>query len=406
MKSAWLAGLVCLLGFLNACGGGGGSNNQSSSPSASSTATPANNVQPISVNPGPEGNFANGLFTSVILCVPGTSQCQTVNDILVDTGSIGLRVLGSAVSIPLPGQVDANGNSVAECAPFVASLTWGPVVNATVQMTGETASNLPVQLIGPSNFQGPPVACTNSGLPPTDTLSKLGANGILGIGLFVQDCGTACTINGSPNPNFYYSCSSSSGCVATTQSLQNQVQNPVPSFSKDNNGELIRLPAVGAQGASTASGSLIFGIGTQSNNGLGSAQIYTTNDIGNFTTVFDGVSYPSSFIDSGSNGLFFLDSGATGLPRCTGGATAFYCPSQTVNFNAQNVGQNGTSGTVAFSIANAQQLFSTDNAAFNDLGGPNPGAFDWGMPFFFGRTVFVAISGAQTPGGPGPYWAY
>src|ERR1700689_452526 len=141
MRSWGLAGLLCLSGLLGACGGG--SSGGSSSPTPSSTAAAANNVQPISVNPGPERNFANGLFTSVIVCVPGTSECQTVNDVLVDTGSVGLRILGSAVTIPLPGQVDANGNSIAECAPFVASLTWGPVVNATVQMTGETASNLP-----------------------------------------------------------------------------------------------------------------------------------------------------------------------------------------------------------------------------------------------------------------------
>ena len=157
---------------------------------------------------------------------------------------------------------------------------------------------------------------------------------------------------------------------------------------------LIQLPALGAQGAATASGSLIFGIGTQSNNGLGSAQVYTTDDLGKFTTVYTGNSYSSSFIDSGSNGLFFLSSSAADIAQCSGDNAGYYCPSKTLNLTAQNVGQNGTSGTVAFSIANAEQLFSTDNAAFNDLGGPNPGAFDWGMPFFFGRKVFVAIDGA------------
>jgi hypothetical protein len=40
------------------------------------------------------------------------------------------------------------------------------------------------------------------------------------------------------------------------------------------------------------------------------------------------------------------------------------------------------------------------------LGGTFSGGFDWGLPFFFGRNVFVAIQGQSTPGGTAPYWAY
>jgi hypothetical protein len=394
MKSWWLIGVCFVGGLLGSCGGGGGS-----------SLPVVNNVRPVSVNLGPEGNFANGLFTSVTVCVPGTSNCQTIDNVLVDTGSSGLRILASAVALPLPGQTGPGGNSIAECALFADSFTWGPVANATVAMAGESANNLPMQVIGVSDFPGPPAGCTQTGLPPADTINSLGANGILGIGLFVQDCGSACASSGPSNPNLYYSCSSA-GCVATTQSLANQVQNPVPSFPVNNNGVLIQLPALGAQGAPTASGSLIFGIGTRANNGLGGAQVYTTNDLGNFTTVYAGTSYPSSFIDSGSNALFFLSSSVTGIAQCTAPEVSFYCPPTTLSLSAQNLGQNGTSGTVPFSIANAEQLFSTGNAAFNNLGGSFPGVFDWGMPFFFGRTVFVAIDGQQTPGGPGPYWAY
>jgi hypothetical protein len=44
----------------------------------------------------------------------------------------------------------------------------------------------------------------------------------------------------------------------------------------------------------------------------------------------------------------------------------------------------------------------------NGLAGPNSIAktFDWGLPFFFGRKVYTAIDGQNTPGGVGPYWAY
>src|SRR6185437_10849196 len=49
------------------------------------------------------GNYSNGgtlnqPCTSVTICLPGsTTQCQTIPDILVDTGSYGLRVFASAL---------------------------------------------------------------------------------------------------------------------------------------------------------------------------------------------------------------------------------------------------------------------------------------------------------------------
>jgi hypothetical protein len=397
MRSFPAIGLILITAGLAACGG-------SSSSSTSASPTGVSNVQPISVNSGPEQNYVNGVFTSVTICVPGTSSCQTINDILVDTGSIGLRILASAVSLALPEQTDASGNPIGECALFVDSFTWGPVAAADVALAAEKGSDVPVQIIGASEFPPPPAGCTSSGLPSNDTLSSIGANGFLGIGVFPQDCGTACASLGASNPGFYYSCPST-GCLVTAEGLDGQVQNPVVSFPKDNNGVVIELPKIGAEGAATVSGSLIFGIGTQSNNGLGNNQVYTTDDVGNFTTTYADHSY-SSFIDSGSNGIFFSTSAVTGISNCPSEDPGFYCPPTTLDLSAQNEGQNGVSGSVAFSIANAAQLFSNGNSAFNNIGGPDPDTFDWGLPFFFGRNVFVAIDGEDTPAGPGPYWAY
>ena len=63
------------------------------------------------------------------------------------------------------------------------------------------------------------------------------------------------------------------------------------------------------------SGSLVFGIGTESNNQLASSATVFTLACDAFTTVFDGQTFgvtntttcagPYSFIDSGSNALFF-----------------------------------------------------------------------------------------------------
>jgi len=179
-------------------------------------------------------------------------------------------------------------------------------------------------------------------------------------------------------------------------------------FAADNNGVLIQLPAVPDGGSATVNGSLIFGIGTQSNNGLGSSMVYPTNDVGNFTTTFAGTSYPASFIDSGSNGLFFLDSKTTGIPTCAKPIDTWYCPTTSPdNLTAVNQGSNGKSGPPTnFSIEDASNLFNTNNSAFSTLGGPNPGSFDWGLSFFFGKNVFTAIENMNTPGGTGPYWAY
>jgi len=170
---------------------------------------------------------------------------------------------------------------------------------------------------------------------------------------------------------------------------------------------LIELPA--ASGPETSlSGSLIFGIGTQSNNALGAAKVYPVDEYGNFVTTFNSQTYNQSFIDSGSNGLFFLGTGTTGLPACAD-ADYFYCPSTTQTFSATNSGPTGTpSAAVSFSVANADNLFNDNPNAtvLGQLAGPNSLGFDWGLPFFYGRNIFTAIEGSSTPGGTGPYWAY
>jgi hypothetical protein len=393
-------GVFCVLGFVLACGGGG----KGSSGTLTSTSIPTSgaNVQTLTVNAGPAGNYANGAFTSVTVCVPSTSTCQPIPGILVDTGSVGLRILSSALTITLPKQTASSGDAVAECLPFVSTYTWGPVESADIQISGESASSVPIQVLSDSAYPVPS-QCSDFGLQSADTLQALGANGLLGVGMYPQDCGSDCVTSSSPG--LYYQCTSSA-CEPVTESLTAQVQNPVALFAADNNGVVIELPMVNGS-ESTLSGSLIFGIGTESNNALGTTGIYTLNSDGGITTEFQGQSYPNSFLDSGSNGLYFLDSGATGIPECSDD-TLFYCPSSTQNLTATNAGGNSTSAAISFSVANADNLFSNDpnDTVYSQLAGPNSGSFDWGLPFFYGRAVFTAIAGQATPQGTGPYWAY
>jgi hypothetical protein len=121
----------------------------------------------------------NALLTSVTLCVPGTTTCQTIPNILVDTGSSGVRILASQLSLALP-PVTSESDLLGECFEFVNAAVWGPVVTADVGLAEEKALAVPIQLIASPSFAAPPVACTSSGLPLRDTPQTLHANGILG----------------------------------------------------------------------------------------------------------------------------------------------------------------------------------------------------------------------------------
>ena len=395
-----MAALAVMLGCLGGCGGGGGSGGNSPPPS-----TPQN-VQPIAVDGGP-ASIPDIPFITITICAPGSSSnCQTIDHIAVDTGSTGLRILSSVLSasLSLPQQQDASGNPIVECVQFADGFSWGPVKMVDLRIAGEQASSLPVQIIGDPAFTSIPPTCSNSG-PPENTVTAFGANGLIGIGLFMQDCGSACAqfaVSGA-----YYTCPTS-GCRPTQAALTQQLQNPVGMFSTDNNGVLIQLPTLPATGAATAAGSLIFGIGTQSNNGLGSATILGVNaNTGNIATVFSNVSYTNSYIDSGSSAIFF---GFGLYPICTGAGAGFYCPSTMQNLSATLQGANRGTSTVSFSVGNADQLFGTNPSfmAFSNIALPNPdpAGFAWGLPFFFGRNVFTALEGKNTPGGLGPYVAF
>jgi hypothetical protein len=396
--------------FAVACGGGSSGN--SSSAGGNTVVTSASNVQPIAVNAGPAYDgvnpntaYANGAFTSVTVCVPGSSTCQTIDGVLVDTGSIGLRLLASAVTVPLP-QSTMNGSPMSECNQFVDGYTYGSVRLADMKIAGEQASSMPIQLVGDPSFSSVPISCTNTGLVAENDLQSLGANGVLGVGPFLQDCGTGCAVSLTSTPDFYYVCPSS-GCQQTLVSLAQELPNPVSLFAQDNNGVVIELPSVPSAGVASVSGSLVFGIGTQSNNGLSGATVLLTDANASFTTIYSNVGYSGSFIDSGSNALYFLDAGTTGIAVCSSNS-GFYCPTATRDLSATDQGADGTTKGINFTLANAETLFNANPnfTAFSNLAGPNPGAFDWGLPFFFGRNVFTAIEQQSTPGGMGPYFAY
>ena len=408
---------VMLLGLLTACGGGGGGGSSSSSAPASTSTSPsiaaavalASNEIMVTVDKGPAGNNVNRLYTDVTICQAGsTTLCQTIDHVLVDTGSTGLRLLSGVVSpaLNLTKVAAASGLPLLACARFVDNtFAWGPAVTADITLGGKTAAGMSVQMIADPAFTGLARTCSSS--TALDTVASLGAKGIIGLGMFKEDCGASCanvTANG-----VYFTCATAActTTVATRAATDKQLKNPIPLFASDNNGFLIDLPAVGSAGETSISGSLIFGIGTQPNNQVSSSRVLTTGTTGYFSTLLAGQSLSTSFIDTGSNGLYFDSSK---MPTCNVGAhTGFYCPASLMTFSATQVGSNAMTNPVVFSVNNAATLFADAvKTVLPNLAGPigNERSFDWGLPFFYGRRVFTGIEGQSSVVGTGPLYAF
>jgi hypothetical protein len=127
----------------------------------------------------------------------------------------------------------------------------------------------------------------------------------------------------------------------------------------------------------------------------------------------------TSFIDSGSSALFFPSPLNGSLPDCSRSHgiswSGDFCPSSVQTFTAVNSGStSATSGSVTFAVGNDYNLINSGNMVFNDYAAnstsdsSSTGFFDWGLPFFFGRNIYVGIEsvaiGSLTA--TGPLWAY
>jgi len=383
------------------------------------------NTTEVVIDAGPGSGFslpvANLAYVTVTVCEPGSrTHCATIDHVLLDTGSIGLRVLKSTVAgLSLPAV--AAGTGVAhECYPFMVGAVWGPLASADVTIGGRLAPSLPMQLIDDDAVPSPvpPADCrTAAGGDLMQSVASLQARGVLGIGLLRHDCGLNCQLGRyDSGVTMYYSCQAGS-CQATALAPDSQVQHPVPAFSEDNNGTVVVLPVLPVLGAAKVRGRLVFGIGTKANNQLpvGSQVLPLETDPNRatylyLTTTLGGVTFPNAYVDSGSNGLFFDDPAAMSLCAApVAGEGQWFCPSIQQSRVATLIGADGNTAVANFDVISANALFATSNSAFATLAGSagsaNPGAFVWGLPFFYGRRVFTSIWG-QALAVNGPWYAF
>jgi Protein of unknown function (DUF3443). len=428
-KTLWVA-LVALGLTLSACGGGSDGNGSAnkgsiawsaepdwikkpdgSGSSGNSGNTPNNGSNTVSIRVDNSMGGINMLSATITVCVPGTqgaSQCTTVDRMLVDTGSVGVRIMASALptlASQLLTQVgavdDASGVApIAECMPFGSGTTWGSVKRADVKIGSRTASNIPIQLIGDGAYTVPS-DCVAHGGPDLSTVQKLGANGILGIGYGTYDSKDALT---TALPGNYYYCTGANACFNTRMLMNKEVMNPVAAFPSDNNGTIVRLPKLPAGGEASVTGELVFGIGTQSNNALPSnVNVLAIDEYGEFTTQYQGQVFKSSAIDSGTNGFAFQDDS---IPTTSG----WYSPSAALNLAATMEATNGkgTPVNTTFTIDNAVRVSANGYAAYDNVGWylTRSKMFMWGLPFFYGRSVYTTVGNGMIGKQSGPFVAF
>lgn len=442
--------LVALLAALSLVGCGGGDSGSGSTmpvvtvtptptptPTPTSTPTPVSNTTAVTLDGGPAAlavgtngyEAFNEPYVTITVCAPGsTTNCQTIDHIILDTGSVGLRliqpVLNASLLAALPTENQTGGNAVGECYQYVNSYAFGSVRTADFSIAGEKVAAMPLQVIADTGqFAAVPSGCSAGGGTSIATVQDFGANGIIGVGTTTTDCGSYCTTAGGSSGAIYYDCPSS-GCSAVIGRAANaaapfqQLPNPVAAFATDNNGTIITLPSVPQRGVASLTGTVTFGIGTQADNTLSAGVVLpvttSTSRLGSgvLTATYNGKTLTQSFLDSGSNEYFFID---TALAPCTAtDLIAFYCPPSPTTLSPTLTATNGTTTNAAFTLYSPLNVANTSNVAPGL--GINPtlvtpplpfaNSFDFGIPFFFGKTVYTAIEGRPAGGTQGPYVAF
>jgi len=127
-------------------------------------------------------SYPNKPCVSVTVCAPGTATCQTINDIILDTGSFGLRIFKQVLTVLPP----ATG-SLAECVQFGTARRCG---GRCKRQTSSWEMNLRSR----SRF-----TCSIPRSVPSRSVCRCGSESGRrriqrhpGVGLFIQDCGTGC----------------------------------------------------------------------------------------------------------------------------------------------------------------------------------------------------------------------
>jgi hypothetical protein len=383
----------------------------SSCNNGSSTSTVAKpNEVPISIGSGMNGYGINTMYVSITLCKDQTgTNCQTIDNIILDTGSFGLKINKSALPesfiASLTRVKTTNDETVYACNTFGSGYVFASEHYAVLQLAGDYSDNVIVQIIENSPTAEIPDSCLAKG--PFDNFEDFGANGIIGVN-------PALTL--SNNTILLYRKDTNGIYVALTESEANSVpilnQNPLTSLHYNNNGFVIQIPPTLTNTNTNIHGNLVLGINTNVNNmitkntNLIVASESSLSTVCNSGCFYSKIENPESTIpavfDSGTNSWVFI---SNNIPLCSYG----YCPESPFVWNSwvfsydfapnesyqvtaiitkdeESAGQE-----LSFSVMPGWGYENTNNETL------------YGSPFFFGKNVYIVFPSKQNSS---PIWGF
>ncbi|OIQ89061.1 hypothetical protein GALL_290520 [mine drainage metagenome] len=361
----------------------------------------------------------NRPLVDVTVCNATGDECQIVQRVLLDTGATGLMLKPAVWSnwrTPLH-RLHSPGGPWGFCARFEQIVVWSWLAWAHVGIAGlRTLEPIPIGLI--VNAGVAPPDCD-----PTDVDAALPGdiNGILGVAAPRSYCagfpGGRCPIGWSQSA--YYTLHSSSGYWQAAQPPPSvDLANPIAHFAYGyNDGIVLRMPALRriAPGARALRGELHLGVAASL------AALFPAAPLPEYPTLFD--SHIAGTIRVGARsceGYLGVDSGAAfnQLPHaltCAGRdcvtqpCRGFECGAATLTLGEigswQQLGGVLVPSVIARSlplklkIADADELgvdWGAHDGATHFVDGLVP---TLGMPFLYGRTLAVGISGSAAPSG-------
>lgn len=214
--------------------------------------------------------YPNQPFVSLEICQPDLTACVTLNKVLVDTGSFGLRIFESALNGLTPTAITHQGGELRQCAGFGSGYTLGRVVKVGLKMAGASARDLPIQVIETSPSAAPN-DCATTGSAQFTAKEQVGGNAILGIGPLASDSGAGLRVR-------YYVRNANQNTLLSQVPSDLAVANPIGRLDQHANGAVLEFPAADTNGNFTLSGSLILGLNTAANNVTTGVTFLRVND--------------------------------------------------------------------------------------------------------------------------------